>query len=116
MGSIEYGPAVLASILPAAQSTKGDASISQLDVAIQQNVRNQVAALGASPAILQRAVAAGKLKIVGAEYQLASGRVKLLDRGLRAPASTASRHGRVSVVSTTSARATRSGGWPALSR
>jgi carbonic anhydrase len=72
-------PAVLAPILPAAQSAKGDASISQLDAAIQQNVRNQVAALGASPAILQPAVAAGKLKIVGAEYQLASGKVKLLD-------------------------------------
>jgi hypothetical protein len=38
-----------------------------------------VAALSASAAILQPAVAAGKLKIVGAEYQLASGRVKLLD-------------------------------------
>lgn len=72
-------PAVLAPILPAAQSAKGDASISQLDAAIQQNVRNQVAALAASPAILQPAVAAGKLKIVGAEYQLASGKVKLLD-------------------------------------
>jgi len=72
-------PAVLAPIVPAAQSAKGDATISQLDAAIQQNVRNQVAALGASPAILQPAVAAGKLKIVGAEYQLASGRVKLLD-------------------------------------
>jgi carbonic anhydrase len=72
-------PAVLAPILPAAQSAKGDATTSQLDAAIQQNVRNQVAALGASAAILQPAVAAGKLKIVGAEYQLASGRVKLLN-------------------------------------
>ena len=72
-------PAVLAPILPAAQSVKSDPAATQLDAAIQQNVRNQVAALSASAAVLQPAVAAGTLKIVGAEYQLASGRVTILD-------------------------------------
>jgi carbonic anhydrase len=72
-------PALLVPILPAAQSVQNDPAATQLDAAIQQNVRNQVAALNASTAVLQPAVTAGKLKIVGAEYQLASGRVTILD-------------------------------------
>jgi carbonic anhydrase len=66
-------------ILPAAQSVQNDPAATQLDAAIQQNVRNQVAALNASTAVLQPAVTARKLKIVGAVYQLASGRFTILD-------------------------------------
>jgi carbonic anhydrase len=51
---------------------------SQLDGAIKQNVLNQVQLLGASSAIIQPAVAAGKLKIVGAEYTLGTGKVTIL--------------------------------------
>ncbi|MDQ1360878.1 MAG: carbonic anhydrase [Acidimicrobiaceae bacterium] len=72
-------PALLVPILPAAQSVQNDPAATQLDAAIQQNVRNQVAALNASTAVLQPAVTARKLKIVGAVYQLASGRFTILD-------------------------------------
>jgi carbonic anhydrase len=69
---------LLGPVVPAAQSVATLPAASQLDAAIKQNVVNQVQLLGSSPAILQPAVAAGTLKIVGAEYTLATGKVTLL--------------------------------------
>jgi carbonic anhydrase len=68
----------LGPVVPAAQSVATLPAASQLDGAIKQNVLNQVQMLGASSAIIQPAVAAGKLKIVGAEYTLGTGKVTLL--------------------------------------
>jgi carbonic anhydrase len=69
---------LLGPIVPAAQSVGTLPAASQLDSAIKQNVMNQVQLLGASSAIIQPAVAAGKLKIVGAEYTLGTGKVTIL--------------------------------------
>ncbi len=68
----------LSPVVPAAQSVGTLPAASQLDGAIKQNVLNQVQLLGSSVAILQPAVAAGKLKIVGAEYTLGTGKVTIL--------------------------------------
>jgi carbonic anhydrase len=69
---------LLGPVVPAAQSVGTLPAASQLDGAIKQNVLNQVQLLGASSAIIQPAVAAGKLKIVGAEYTLGTGKVTIL--------------------------------------
>ncbi|HWD52123.1 MAG TPA: carbonic anhydrase [Acidimicrobiales bacterium] len=69
---------LLGPVVPAAQSVATLPAASQLDGAIKQNVLNQVQLLGASSAIIQPAVAAGKLKIVGAEYTLGTGKVTIL--------------------------------------
>jgi carbonic anhydrase len=68
----------LGPVVPAAQSVATLPAASQLDGAIKQNVLNQVQVLNSSAAIIQPAVAAGKLKIVGAEYTLATGKVTIL--------------------------------------
>jgi carbonic anhydrase len=49
-----------------------------MGAAIQQNVRLQVQQLSASTPLLAPLVSSGKLKVVGAEYQLASGQVQLV--------------------------------------
>jgi carbonic anhydrase len=69
---------LLRPVVPAAQSVATLPAASQLDGAIKQNVLNQVQLLNSSAAIIQPAVAAGKLKIVGAEYTLATGKVTIL--------------------------------------
>lgn len=69
---------LLGPVVPAAQSVATVPAASQLDGAIKQNVLNQVQLLNSSSAIIQPAVAAGKLKIVGAEYTLATGKVTIL--------------------------------------
>jgi carbonic anhydrase len=68
----------LGPVVPAAQSVATLPVTSQLDGAIKQNVLNQVQALNSSAAIIQPAVAAGKLTIVGAEYTLTTGKVTIL--------------------------------------
>ena len=68
----------LSPVVPAAQSVATLPVTSQLDGAIKQNVLNQVKALSSSAAIIQPAVAAGKLTIVGAEYTLTTGKVTIL--------------------------------------
>ena len=65
-------------VVPAAQSVATMPAAFQLDAAIRQNVMNQVQLLSSSAAILQPAITAATLKIVGAEYILATGKVNLL--------------------------------------
>lgn len=50
-----------------------------LDAAIAQNVRHQIDAAASKSPVLQQMVLHGKLKIVGAVYDIESGRVKWLD-------------------------------------
>ncbi|HEV3265686.1 MAG TPA: carbonic anhydrase [Acidimicrobiales bacterium] len=69
---------LLGPVVPAAQSVGTLPAGSQLDAAIKQNVLNMVQLLNSSAAILQPAVAAGTLKIVGAEYTLRTGKVTIL--------------------------------------
>jgi carbonic anhydrase len=69
---------LLGPVVPAAQSVGTLPAASQLDAAIKQNVMNQVQQLSASPAIIQPAIAAGTLKVVGAEYTLRTGAVTIL--------------------------------------
>jgi carbonic anhydrase len=68
----------LSPVVPAAQSVATLPAASQLESAIKQNVLNQVQLLNSSPAIIQPAVGAGTLKVVGAEYALSTGKVTLL--------------------------------------
>jgi carbonic anhydrase len=69
---------LLGPVVPAAQSVGTLPAASQLDAAIKQNVMNQVQSLNSSPALLQPAVTAGQLKVVGAEYTLRTGKVTIL--------------------------------------
>lgn len=115
VGSIEYGAAVLGSVLlmvlghencgavkaaveqvqkgtqqpghidafinpivPAVQAVQGQPANQLVNAAIQQNVRLQVQQLSASTPLLAPLVSSGKLKVVGAEYMLASGQVQLV--------------------------------------
>jgi carbonic anhydrase len=70
--------AVVQPILPAAQAVTSQPKDAQLNAAIQQNVRNQVALLKASTPILAPLVSAGKLKVVGGEYNFQTGAVQLV--------------------------------------
>ncbi len=71
-------PAVVQPIIPAAQAVAGEPKDAQLNAAIQQNVRNQVALLKASTPVLAPLVSEGKLDVVGAEYNFHSGAVQLV--------------------------------------
>jgi carbonic anhydrase len=70
-------PSVTQPILPAVQAVRSEPADKILDAATRQNVRQAVAQLGADP-LLADLVAKQKLMIVGAEYQLHTGRVELL--------------------------------------
>lgn len=69
---------VVAPILPAVRNVQNQPPDQLLEAAIQENVRLQKQALSQN-AILAQAVSASMLKIVGAEYDLASGKVTLVE-------------------------------------
>ena len=69
---------VLAPILPAAQAAMGLPPDQQLQAATRQNVTSQVQGLLTASALLRSASSEGKLEVVGAEYELRSGRVDFL--------------------------------------
>lgn len=71
-------PAAVDPIVPAVQTVRNQPADQLLEAAIQQNVRLQVRNLAASSPILAPLVSSGKLKVVGAEYHLATGRVDLV--------------------------------------
>ncbi len=64
-------------ILPAVDAVRSEPANKIFDSAIRENVRRAVGQLGADP-LLADLVAKQKLVIVGAEYQLHTGRVELL--------------------------------------
>jgi carbonic anhydrase len=70
-------PDVVAPILPVAQQSLTLPKSEQLDATVEANVRAQVSALAADPLLAER-VAKHTLKIVGAEYELHTGKVQLL--------------------------------------
>jgi carbonic anhydrase len=65
-------------IIPAVQAVQNQPADQLLTAAIQQNIRLQVQQLSASTPLLAPLVSSGKLKVVGGEYQLASGQVQLV--------------------------------------
>lgn len=69
---------VVAPILPAVRNVQSRPPDQLLQAAIQENVRLQKQTL-AQNAILSQAVSSGALKIVGAEFDLGSGKVTLID-------------------------------------
>jgi carbonic anhydrase len=70
-------PSLVTALAPAVKAVAGQAG-DPLANAIRQNVVNNVAALKSASPILDAAVAQGKLKVVGAVYRLADGRVELV--------------------------------------
>jgi len=75
---------VVRQIKPAVEKSKGE--IDMLNAAIDYNVRDVTAGLTERSPLLRDAVAAGKLKVVGARYDMDSGEVTLV-APRRAPAS-----------------------------
>jgi len=71
--------AMVAPIIPAAQAVQSLPKPEQLDAAVRQNVVNQATVLRTLGTIVMAAVADGQVKLVGAEYHLASGKVTLID-------------------------------------
>lgn len=70
-------PSVAQPILPAVEMVRAEPADAIVDAAIQANVRRTAAGLAAVP-LLADLVAQNKFTIVGAEYQLKSGKVKLI--------------------------------------
>ena len=69
--------AATAPIVPAVQAVQGQPADQLLDAAIQENVKMTVQSLGQVPTLAEL-VQGGKLKIVGYEYQLHTGKVAAL--------------------------------------
>jgi carbonic anhydrase len=79
-GPTEHGqiPSVISPIVPAVEAVKSTPADRLVEAAVQENVKRQAATLASSPEILAPLLAQGKLKVVGAEYHLASGRVEFM--------------------------------------
>ncbi len=79
--------AILKKIMPAVQTAKkaNKGADETLELAIQENVRNTHADVMKSP-VVSHLVKEGKLKIVGAEYQLKDGKVQIIELSAAAPA------------------------------
>ena len=80
MLAVQFTPATpaplfaTAPIVPAVQAVQGQPADQLLDAAIQENVRQTVQTLGQVPTLAEL-VQSGKLKIVGYEYHLHTGKV-----------------------------------------
>jgi carbonic anhydrase len=70
-------PGFVEPIVPAVQAVKNVGSDQLLQAATVQNIRQSVAALTAQ-SLVANEIAAGKLKVVGGEYRLSSGKVEIL--------------------------------------
>lgn len=68
---------LVATIVPSVDKVKGQAK-NLVEAAIEQNVRDSMAALSERSAIVHDAVKAGKLRVVGGVYRLATGKVGFL--------------------------------------
>jgi len=71
-------PSLVAAIGPAIKPALAQGGGNALDNAIRQNVAFNVEKLKAATAIIDKAVADGKVRIVGALYRLDTGRIELL--------------------------------------
>ena len=73
-------PEIFANICPAIDLSRKKSADGLESRAIDLNVTEQVKMLKQSP-LCKKSVAAGSLKIVGARYNLQSGKVEILDAG-----------------------------------
>ena len=69
---------VVDAVLPAARSVGDGPFDLRLERAVRENVRRQVSHLAASEPVLAPAAAAGRLLVVGAVCDIATGRVELV--------------------------------------
>jgi carbonic anhydrase len=79
-GPTEHGhiPAVIEPIIAAIQAVQSIPADQRIEAAVKENVKRQGEAIAGSADILKGLVDAGKLKVVGAEYHLATGKVEFL--------------------------------------
>jgi carbonic anhydrase len=71
-------PQLAAAVAPAVEAVKARGASNLHDEAIAENVRRAVSTLATSPPILAERVKEGRIKVVGAIYDLATGRVQIL--------------------------------------
>jgi carbonic anhydrase len=71
-------PGLVRAIKPAVEAAKKADAADLLDAAITENVRYNVARLNKAKPIVSAFVADGKAKVVGARYDLATGKVSLV--------------------------------------
>jgi carbonic anhydrase len=71
-------PGVVDPIVPAVQAVQTTPADQLLEAATRENVRRTVAQLQSSQPVLAPLVQGGKLKVVGAEYELHTGQVQLV--------------------------------------
>jgi carbonic anhydrase len=71
-------PELIRAIKPAVTAAQNTKTGNLLDNAVAENVRRQVARLKSSPPIVQKLYAGKKIDIVGAVYDLASGKVTVI--------------------------------------
>jgi carbonic anhydrase len=71
-------PELIAAIKPAVLAAEKTKTGNLLDNAVAENVRRQVARLKISPPIVQKLYAGKKIDIVGAVYDLATGKVAVI--------------------------------------
>jgi carbonic anhydrase len=69
---------VIDPVLPAARAAGQGSRDQRLDQAVRENIRRQVAHLSGRPFVLAPAVESGRLLVVGAECDIATGRVEVL--------------------------------------
>jgi carbonic anhydrase len=72
--------AVIDPVLPAARAAGEGSADRRLAAAVRENILRQVGYLAACPSVLAPAVDAGRLLIVGAECDIATGRVEVVTR------------------------------------
>ena len=70
--------AVVDPIVPAVEAVEHTPPDQLVDAAVKENVRQQAAHLRSSQPVLAPLVESGKLKVVGAEYELVDGKVDLV--------------------------------------
>lgn len=70
--------AVVEPILPAVEEVRNVPDGERLDQAVKANIRHSVNALRTADPLIADLVSSGKLKVIGAEYRLESGKVDVL--------------------------------------
>jgi carbonic anhydrase len=71
-------PQLVAAVMPAVEAVKARGAASLLDEAIAENVRRTISELAASNTMLADRARDGRIKVVGAVYDLATGEVQIL--------------------------------------
>ena len=78
-GVLEFGiPLLVRPIIPAVEAAEAKHAVDLLDESVRESIKISVAALRKSP-VLSGLITSGKLKVVGARYDLDTGRVDILE-------------------------------------